>query len=177
MFSAGVESTALLTLSRPGDVALMVSPHRRGTNPSYIQSNALYILHHYSLRAEFAVVECHSPLWQVNRWAWMSAAMVWVAGDPSIDAVYNGLNIDDGWNGVEKDYFARLDAAWAAAHPSVPHTAPFRFKTKREQWEMIPTALRRFVTSCEISDPPCGQCPKCAERSLAGIPSAHLETE
>lgn len=79
--------------------------------------------------------------------------------------------ISEVWYGLKKgepyfiltEQFNNIVNGWKILHPEVKLVFPLHHKEKYEQWNMIPDKVKQYVTSCNVSQPACGECFKCKE--------------
>lgn len=164
LFSGGVESTALMTLAKPGDLALILQPTFSTDVATYRKASAEAISKHFGVKLAYASfslpdLEPHGPTHQMT--AFISACNMVVARGSNVTEIWCGRNSSEPTPNI-KNYIDRHMAAWAWMHPNVPFLHPLDHLTKREQWEMIPAEVRPLVSSC-VYHSMCGQCYKCKE--------------
>lgn len=176
LFSGGVESTALLTMSRPDDVLLTIEPAYPQDVATFRRSSAEQIAARYGLKMNLAQVKVPldpQPYRFVHQMrVFVSVANLWVAKDVSITEVWCGRNAKEPGPSLAP-FINQMMAAWDVLHPRVPFLHPLDHLGKREQWGMIPAELKPLVSSC-IHHTMCGQCKKCMEwvclsESLPGV--------
>lgn len=166
-FSGGVESVALLTLSKPGDKLLVIDSWRSGQIP-YIPENLEKIARHYNLDVEKMSLTSGSKVQCIQMMILFAFGTLRAQSDSGITEYWLGMhNQDLSWQKVEE--FKRTQEAWAILHPEIKLHAPLRHETKLQQWNRIPDEIKPFVHSC-VEKTPCGVCGKCAERIKYGIP-------
>lgn len=159
LFSGGVESTALLTVARPTDIALtLTSPL---AIPHFRIEDAEAIVRHFDLERAFARHEIPGRQFSHQMLAFVGVCAQYVDRNPGITEVWCGRNSAEPRAGL-KPFIDRMMAAWQLLQPDVPFLHPLDHLSKREQWEMIPNEIRHLVGSCEVSRM-CGRCPKCRE--------------
>lgn len=165
LFSGGVESTALLSRSQLGDVLLTILPTYPNDVATFRKGTAEDIAHHYGLEVRYARIEVpleplpYNFVHQMR--SFVSVANLWVAKDTAITEVWCGRNAKEPGPTLAP-FIDQMMAAWAVLHPAVPFLHPLDHLSKREQWELIPSALRDLVSSC-IHHRMCGTCKKCLE--------------
>jgi hypothetical protein len=170
LFSGGVESTAMLSRSAPDDIALSI--YDRGEpDPTFDVVATIGIAKALERRQVFAHLDVGvmraRDAFVYQTFALTAAASLWVSKDPSITAVWYGLKKGDPTPNVADQYWLCMEG-WAAMHPNVLFTAPFLELDEREQWELIPAAVRPLVRNC-LTVKDCGTCRKCLKlKALPG---------
>jgi 7-cyano-7-deazaguanine synthase in queuosine biosynthesis len=165
LFSGGVESTALLTQSRPGDVLLTIQPTYPNDLTTYRQGSAEQIAERYGLKMNFAgatvPLEPRPYRFVHQMRVFVSVANLWVAKDASITEVWCGRNAKEPGPSLAPFINQMMDA-WDVLQPTVPFLHPLDHLSKREQWELIPQDVRPLVSTCMFHRM-CGTCKKCLE--------------
>lgn len=165
LFSGGVESTALLTQSRPDDVLLTIEPAYPHDVATFRRASAEKIAARYGLKMNFAGVTVPlepQPYRFVHQMrVFVSVANLWVAKDSSITEVWCGRNAKEPGASLAPFINQMMDA-WDVLHPRVPFLHPLDHLGKREQWELIPQDVRPLVSTC-VFHRMCGTCKKCLE--------------
>lgn len=165
LFSGGVESTALLTQSQPGDVLLSINPTYPSDFVSYRKETTQQIAAHFGHKVQFAGAQIPIdpiPYRFVHQMrTFISICNMWVAKDARITEVWCGRNSAEPGPSL-RPFIEQMMAAWGVLHPSVPFLHPLDHLSKREQWELIPDEVRPLVSSC-IHHRMCGTCHKCLE--------------
>jgi len=165
LFSGGIESTALLTIANPEDVALIVQPSLNGDFATYKDFTAQQIAYRFGVRLAYAkaLVPDPGPFHFVHQMTvFISLCNLAVARDPKITEVWCGRNSAEPSFEI-KDYIEQNMAAWKILHPTVPFLHPLDHLSKMEQWERIPLDVQPLVSSC-IYHNNCGKCNKCEEK-------------
>jgi 7-cyano-7-deazaguanine synthase in queuosine biosynthesis len=176
LFSGGVESTALLTQSRPGDVLLTIQPTYPNDLATYRQGSAKQIAERYGLQVQYAgasiPIEPHPYRFVHQMRVFVSLANLWVAKDASITEVWCGRNSREPRPSLAPFINQMMDA-WDVLQPTVPFLHPLDHLSKREQWELIPRDVRPLVSTC-VFHRMCGTCKKCLEWTCLSesLPSA-----
>lgn len=176
LFSGGVESTAMLSVSAIDDIALSV--YDRGEpDPLFDAAKATEIAKVLNRRHVFGWLDIGvmrpRDAFVYQTYALVSAATLWVSKDPTITEVWYGLKRGDPTPNVVEPYRMCMKA-WKAMHPRVPFRAPFINKTERQQWDMIPDRVRPLVRNC-LHGNECGTCRKCLK--LKTMPGSYWDKE
>lgn len=165
LFSGGVESTALITQSLPGDVILTIKPTYPNDLASYRQETAERIAAMYGHEVHYAGATIPLeplPYRFVHQMrVFVSVANLWVAKDASITEVWCGRNAKEPGPALAP-FIDQMMAAWSVLHPGVPFLHPLDHLSKREQWDLIPLEVRPLVSTCMFHRM-CGTCKKCLE--------------
>lgn len=165
LFSGGVESTALLSRSLPGDVPLTILPTYPNDLATFRKKSAEEIAKHHGLEVRYARIEMpleplpYNFVHQMR--SFVSVANLWVAKDRSITEVWCGRNAKEPGPTLAP-FIEQMMSAWALLHPTVPFLHPLDHMGKRSQWELIPETIRPLVSSCVLHRM-CGMCDKCLE--------------
>lgn len=162
LFSGGVESTALMTMAKPGDVALVIQlPY---SMPSFRPDSVKKIASHFGVRLAYVSPELPDlggGVFAHQMTTFVSVCSMFVARHPNITEVWCGRNSSEPSAGIARMIEDHM-IAWARMHPATPFLHPLDHLSKREQWELIPRVVRPFISSC-VYHSFCGTCPKCKE--------------
>ena len=165
LFSGGVESTALLTQSKPDDLLLTIEPTYPNDRPSFDPVKADQLASYYGLKVHYCKVNIPiepKPFRFVHQMRiFVSLANLWVAKSSEITEVWCGRNSKEPSEGITP-FINQMMAAWNVLQPRVPFLHPLDHLSKRAQWEMIPADLKPLVSSC-MYHRMCGTCRKCME--------------
>lgn len=165
LFSGGVESTALLSQARPGDVLLTILPTYPNDWATFRKNSAEAIAKHHGLEIRYARIEMPlepMPYTFVHQMrSFISVANLWVAKDKLITEVWCGRNSKEPGESLAP-FIEQMMAAWAVLHPAVSFLHPLDHLSKRQQWELIPATIRSLVSTCMFHRM-CGTCKKCLE--------------
>lgn len=165
LFSGGVESTALLTQAKPEDVLLTIQPTYPNDRPTYRTSYAEDVASFFGFRIHYAGATIpfeEVPYNFVHQMrTFVSLANLWVAKDSRITEVWCGRNCKEPSPKLIP-FIEQMMEAWKVLHPQVAFLHPLDHLTKKEQWDMIPVAIRDKVSSC-VFHRNCGTCKKCLE--------------
>jgi hypothetical protein len=150
LFSGGVESTALMTMATPDDIALVIRP----TDVKDVQAALTYKQSSIDAISKFFNISVHygeyvlpriqtktSHVHQMKMFIGMVHLMV--SRYPSIVEVWCGRNCDE-------------------PNPNVPFLHPLDHLSKVEQMVLIPKEIRHHISSC-VTHNNCGYCFKCKE--------------
>jgi hypothetical protein len=186
-FSGGLDSTALLTLSKPDDiiVCLIDTPGNEVCNwfGDVDVDKVKKIAEHYDrfvyfnpVHIPYAEIETGSGVHQTN--VMFSVANNWarIKGN-SLKEVWWGVYDSEYNNNVvvkqlRDDWFK----CWNILHPDIKFHNPLGHLTKRSCWQMIPEEIQPLVTCCRM-DPPqdwktC-ECFKCVQHRRAITPGSY----
>jgi hypothetical protein len=166
-FSGGVESTPLLLQANPADTIVTVGPTFVNTLSSFHHDNCIQIADYFGLTVNF--VQIALPVKKTNTRfvhqfsTFITLAHLWCLRDPDITQVWLGRNCTE----VPKirnpdDPRTRELMSWDTMHPDIPVLHPLEHLSKQQHWQMIPDAVKPFVTSCDFQTN-CGKCNKCNE--------------
>lgn len=163
LFSGGVESTALLTMSKPDDVVLTIDPVFPTDLKTYDKARAEKIAACFGHRVHYAGASVpNSALRFVHQMrAFVSICNLWVAKDQRITEVWCGRNSAEPSSEL-RPFIEQMMFAWSVLHPLVAFLHPLDHLTKRQQYDLIPQEVRPWVSSC-IHHRFCGTCHKCLE--------------
>lgn len=165
LFSGGVESTALLVQAKPGDVLLTILPTYPNDWATFRKNSSEGIAKHHGFDVRYARIDIPIeplPYTFVHQMrSFVSVANLWVAKDKTITEVWCGRNNKEPGE-VLAPFIEQMMTAWTVLHPEVPFLHPLDHLSKRQQWDMIPAAIRPLVSSC-IHHRFCGVCYKCKE--------------
>ena len=168
LFSGGVESTALLTLSTPDDIAFVIKPADVNDAQSaltYKKSSIAAISKFFNLTVhygEYALPRIQTKTSHIHQMKmFIGMAHLMVSRYPGIVEVWCGRNCDEPSPAIAPMIEQHM-AAWAILNPSVPFLHPLDHLSKVEQMVLIPKEVRRYVSSC-ITHNNCGHCYKCKE--------------
>jgi 7-cyano-7-deazaguanine synthase in queuosine biosynthesis len=170
LFSGGVESTAMLARSAPGDIALTIFDAGE-PDPTFDRWGVTGIALALERRLAFGRLDIGKArdrrAFVYQTFALTAGASLWVSKDPSITEVWYGLKKGDPTPNVAEQYHRCMDG-WAAMHPGVPFRAPLIDLTEAEQWLQIPAKVRSMVRNC-LFGTDCGTCRKCVKlKALPG---------
>lgn len=174
LFSGGVESTALATMSDKNDILLLSEFPFKSYHMGYDLDKAKTIAN--LLDRELIVFKCELPIIPKN-WMHQLNWLVFVAhlltqsrnnvsdiwyGRNSYDITYSEQTLRElqDVNSNWKNWKALN--AWKELQPTIPFHSPLENLTKKEQWSMIPDNIKPWVNSCLFMTN-CGQCTKCRE--------------
>lgn len=165
LFSGGVESTALLTMSRPDDVVLTINPSFASEVETYRRDLSEQIADHFGRTVQYASITASvdpAPFQFVHQMrAFISVCNLWVAKDTRITEVWCGRNSAEPGEKL-RPFIEQMMQAWAVLHPNVAFLHPLDHLSKREQLALIPEAVRPLISSC-MHHRWCGTCKKCLE--------------
>ena len=168
LFSGGVESTALMTMSTPDDIAFVIRPIDIVTNRelTYRQSSVEAIVDFYGVRLHYASFSIpkldktgSSFVHQMKTFIGMVHIMVNQYSD--ITEVWCGRNCDEPSPAIAPMIEQHM-AAWAILNPTIPFLHPLDHLSKVEQMALIPKEIRHHISSC-VTHNNCGHCFKCKE--------------
>lgn len=173
LFSGGIESTALLTLYRPGDHVMTVRHAHDATYDERAVSaivEAMGVENHIRSAIDTGVPTNGQATFQFH---WLLAvAGVYVEPRVKISQVWYGFHETPPGTGVNgpriMGEYARVKAMWSTWHPQVSLVSPYVHLTKAGHWDLIPDHVKPLVRNCyHIND--CGTCAKCQElKALPG---------
>lgn len=168
LFSGGVESTALLTLSTPDDIAFVAKPFNDANNyvVTYKQSSVEAIASFYGLQPHYAVYKMPEVDRQKKKYihqmiAFIGIAHMMVNQYSDITEVWCGRNCDEPSPAIALMIEQHM-AAWAILNPTIPFLHPLDHLSKVEQMALIPKEIRHHISSC-VTHNNCGHCFKCKE--------------
>lgn len=165
LFTGGIESTALLTISKPGDVLLSIEPTYPNDFTTYRKESSEKIAAHFGHAVQHAKASIPiepMPYRFVHQMrTFISVCNLWVAKDGRITEVWCGRNSAEPGEKL-KPFIDQMMSAWSVLHPNVPFLHPLDHLSKREQWELIPPELKPLLSSC-LHHRMCGTCHKCLE--------------
>jgi 7-cyano-7-deazaguanine synthase in queuosine biosynthesis len=186
-FSGGLDSTALLTLSKPDDIIVCIVDtvdNKVATSfDDVVKDKVLKIAKYFDRFVYFNPV--HIPAVEIESGAGVhqtnvmfSIANNWAhIKTESLKEVWWGVYDSEYNNNVvvkklRDDWFK----AWNILHPNIKFHNPLGHLTKRDCWEMIPEKVRPLVSCCRISPPQdwktC-ECMKCVQQRRAITPGAY----
>lgn len=163
LFSGGVESTALLSISKPNDILITVDNVYQNYTSAYNRDSIDAIAQEYNKKINYCTVELPIAVtFHVHQmWYLMAVAGLWAVADPDIAEVWCGRNSAE--PGAElKPFIDEMMSKWAVMYPKVEFRHPLDHLTKKEQWDIIPVTVQKHVHSC-VHQTDCGLCPKCVE--------------
>lgn len=168
LFSGGVESTALMTLSKPNDIVFVIRPadaRDKQTALTYKQSSINAICEFYNVvihYGEFLLPQIPTKTSHIHQMKlFIGMAHLMVCRYPEITEVWCGRNCDEPSPAIASMIDQHMEA-WSVLNPQVPFLHPLDHLSKVEQMAMIPKEIRRYVSSC-ITHNNCGHCYKCKE--------------
>lgn len=184
LFSGGVESTGLASISDPGDILLSIdNPYQsfmtiynvpRSQKIASLLEREL-IQFRFGQKIQHVIPFVH----QLNHF--ISVAHLFVTGRNDITEVWLGRNLEEteSQTAERADLFHRMISAWNIMNPKIPFNIPLNHLRKKEYWNLIPDHIKPWVYFCYSTGsdvaaqgqlhynglhiPGCGQCPKCHE--------------
>lgn len=167
LFSGGVESTAMLSISTPHDIILTIDWSNDNTLiPVYKYSAVTYITKYYNRKLiiyKYPLPEYSSAnftfLHQMR--IFISVCNIWAAQDATIGSIWCGRNSAEPSHDI-KEFIEQMMKAWNILHPNVSFDHPLDHLSKFEQYQLIDPKVRPFVSSC-ITHNKCKNCFKCME--------------
>ena len=165
LFTGGIESTALLTQSKPDDVLLSITPVFPNDTVTYKKSTSEKIADYFGHKVTYAQISIPiepTPYQFVHQMrVFISVCNLWVAKNLQITEVWCGRNSAEP-GVILKPFIDQMMAAWAVLHPNVQFLHPLDHLSKQQQWEFIPPEVKPLLSSC-IYHTMCGRCHKCME--------------
>jgi 7-cyano-7-deazaguanine synthase in queuosine biosynthesis len=166
LFSGGVESTALLTMSDPKDFLLIVEPPWPDNNETFNRSAVEEISSYFKLKTHYAQIKIDFfskyTSWSHQIVYIFSVCHIFCSRYPEVKEVWYGLHRNEMDKEWKENLYRKKIKAWNFLFPDIPFYIPLIHLTKREQWGLIPDEIKPKVRSC-IHDVPCGKCLKCLE--------------
>lgn len=180
LFSGGVESTAMLPLVKKKDLVVTIRDDTFRYYKNSYSKNLQEILDYYGLvgftidYTMKALVQSKAPDAPYARQmsSMIPAIMALIDRLESTERIivrdiYHGKNLNE-WHDASvcefhenpHPQYLRWEAIFNAFYPYKKIISPFVHKTKKEQYESIPEAIRQYVTTCGVK---CGVCKKCLE--------------
>lgn len=168
LFSGGVESTALMTMSTPDDIAFVIRPTDVSSDRelTYNQSSVEAITGLYGLQLHYATFSIPKLAEMKDCFVhqmktFIGLAHIMVNQYPFITEVWCGRNCDEPSPAIAPMIEQHM-AAWAILNPNVPFLHPLDHLSKVEQMALIPKEIRHHISSC-VTHNNCGYCFKCKE--------------
>ena len=168
LFSGGVESTALMTMSTPNDIAFVIRPmdmKEVSTALTYKQSSIDAISKFFNMPVHYGeymlprIQTKTSHIHQMKMFIGMAHLMV--NRYPDITEVWCGRNCDEPSPAIASMIEQHM-AAWPILNPTIPFLHPLDHLSKVEQMALIPKEIRHHISSC-VTHNNCGRCYKCKE--------------
>jgi 7-cyano-7-deazaguanine synthase in queuosine biosynthesis len=182
-FSGGVESTALLSLSKPDDIVVTIvdTPGNKLANSfgDVDIDKVKKIAKYYNRFVYFTPV--HIPIVEIEEGCGVHQINVFfeIANNW---ARIKGKTLKEVWNGQShaeyemnwpnKKLRDEWQQCWDILHPNIKYHYPLGHLTKRQCWDMITDEVKPFIHYCRKDPPgkPDCQCQKCVRhrKMLAG---------
>ena len=177
LFSGGVESTALLTMSKKEDLILICECPREDYVKNDVNwDNCRKIVNYFgneSIEFKFpTTIKGTKWVHQINWFIFISHLIAESRGD--ISEVWWGMHHDESHkiktHTIERRrILEKCMTAWRVLQPKIKFQIPLEFMPKKQQWNLIPEEIKPLVNSCLYGNK-CGNCNKCEEvKTLVGI--------
>jgi 7-cyano-7-deazaguanine synthase in queuosine biosynthesis len=180
LFSGGVESTALLALKSPEDIALTIEDISPNNQSQTFNGDAVHKISK-AMNVRLDICKYSIPYrdqyiphyvddnWYHQLWTFLPIVSIYLTKDYSVSEIWIGTGLnDDMAKEREKKRYSQLLTGWNALHPTIPIVLPLSNLTEKQIWNIIPDYVKPLVRNC-FHNNNCGQCPKCIKlKNLTG---------